>query len=76
MRDIEHDTFSKLILSLPLDLRDAYVCDVTRGSYHYVAFMKTISNKGLVEEVVIKVPGQGPSDRWTAQDEYMLIREV
>lgn len=72
------EAYEKLFLSLPIaaNTRRVIVSDVTSGAYHFVVFMKVLSNSGVIKEYVIKVPGHGTPDRWTEEDEYMLNREV
>ncbi|KAF2032962.1 hypothetical protein EK21DRAFT_86693 [Setomelanomma holmii] len=58
------------------DFRGAYVRTAQRGTYHFAVSIKTFSNKGVIEEFVVKDPGHGTLERWTTGDEQMLAREV
>lgn len=52
------------------------VVSTAQGSYHLVFMVKTfcpVSNE--LEGWVVKIPGHGTPDRWTADDEYMLKQE-
>ncbi|KZM20233.1 uncharacterized protein EKO05_0003684 [Ascochyta rabiei] len=48
-----------------------------QGSYHFVIMLKTLHpyTKKAVGWVV-KIPGHGTPERWTAEDNYMLTQEV
>lgn len=53
------------------------VVSTAQGSFHLVFIVKVrnpVSRK--IEGWVVKIPGHGTPDRWTADDEYMLTREV
>jgi aminoglycoside phosphotransferase (APT) family kinase protein len=78
IRKIPLKTYRSLILSLPFatNLLNAFVYHATRGSYHYAFFIKALNNQRVVEKFIVKVPGHGTPDRWTAEDGYMLEREV
>ncbi|KAF9692086.1 hypothetical protein EKO04_009949 [Ascochyta lentis] len=53
------------------------ITSYTRGTYHLVVMLKALHpyTKKLVGWV-IKIPGHGTAERWTAEDEYMLTQEV
>lgn len=53
------------------------VYSTAQGSYHLVFMVKVINPyKPKLEDWVVKIPGHGTPDRWTAEDEYMLKQEV
>lgn len=53
------------------------ITSTTQGTYHFVFIVKTIHRvTKKIQGFVVKIPGHGTPDRWTADDEYMLKREV
>lgn len=53
------------------------VMGTAKGSYHYVFKVKTLSvANNKIMGWVVKIPGHGTPDRWTKEDEHMLIQEV
>jgi hypothetical protein len=52
------------------------IVKTAQGSYHQVYMVKTFSPRShQMEGWVVKIPGHGTPDRWTADDEYMLKQE-
>jgi hypothetical protein len=53
------------------------VVRTARGSYHLVFVVKVRNPVShIIEGWIVKIPGHGTPDRWTADDEYMLTQEV
>jgi hypothetical protein len=79
---IEHETILQVLRSALVKKNKGYevqpmkIVKTAQGSYHQVYIAKTFNPRShKMEGWVVKVPGHGTPDRWTAEDEYMLKQE-
>ncbi|KAJ4375470.1 hypothetical protein N0V86_007001 [Didymella sp. IMI 355093] len=79
---IEPDMILQILRSALIKRHKGYqdkpmkIAKTAQGSYHQVYVVKTFNpHSHQMEGWVIKIPGHGTPDRWTADDEYMLKQE-